>query len=449
MSFDDYPGRHYPADFDRIAANPRPGDRSPRDEARALFLGALLSARDCLYISYIGRDIYDNSEQPPSVLVSELRDYLCRHYPRPDHWLSVHRLQPFSDRYFHNGDPAADEWRSDDLYSYDHEQMAVAQQLAGPGDPDPVFWPAGYTMSTEAPDEELTLEELCRFFSNPPRYFLRHILGIGIPRETSALRTGEPFALPDFADSRLRESIYAAPDAALAPVAERARADAMLPYGNVGVQLFNKQVSDVYALRAQLEERGWWPWPSAETLMVDLPADQVGMRLTGRLNHIEGSHVQVCPGGLYDHNKLTLWIEHLALCASWSAERPAGDEVPCSEIFGIGQSDRHQRLPEQDALKRLRALIDVYRLGVTRPLPLSPRWLMACAGKEGEEYITQWRKVWHERRGDGKSLAQRHEYALLFRGWTRDQLSDDEEFMLAVTRLSEAMKPPDRSAQRS
>jgi exodeoxyribonuclease V gamma subunit len=39
-------------------------------------LDALLSARSKLYISWAGRHVRDNSEQPPSVLVSQLRDYL-------------------------------------------------------------------------------------------------------------------------------------------------------------------------------------------------------------------------------------------------------------------------------------------------------------------------------------------------------------------------------------
>ena len=54
-----------------------PGDRSRRDDDRQLMLEALLSARRVLYVSWAGRSVRDNSEQPPSVLVSQLRDYLA------------------------------------------------------------------------------------------------------------------------------------------------------------------------------------------------------------------------------------------------------------------------------------------------------------------------------------------------------------------------------------
>ena len=64
--------------FDLIARHPRRGDRSLRDEDRYLFLESILSARECLYISYLGQSIQDNSEIPPSVLVSELLDYIAQ-----------------------------------------------------------------------------------------------------------------------------------------------------------------------------------------------------------------------------------------------------------------------------------------------------------------------------------------------------------------------------------
>jgi exodeoxyribonuclease V gamma subunit len=62
--------------FDLMAQSPRLGDRSTREDDRYLFLETLLSARDRLYISYVGQSVKDNSPAPPSVLVSELLDYV-------------------------------------------------------------------------------------------------------------------------------------------------------------------------------------------------------------------------------------------------------------------------------------------------------------------------------------------------------------------------------------
>src|SRR5690606_17089789 len=68
------PRRTPAAGFDLIAQRPRRGDRARRLDDRYLLLETLLSARDGLYLSYVGRDPRSNAELPPSVLVSELLD---------------------------------------------------------------------------------------------------------------------------------------------------------------------------------------------------------------------------------------------------------------------------------------------------------------------------------------------------------------------------------------
>src|SRR5471030_1038532 len=102
MNDGDYPRRAQHADFDLLAlpGQARPGDRSRRDDDRYLMLEAVLAARDHLLISWVGRNVRDNSEQPPSVLVSQLRDYLKTGWNMDDKGLKArtteHALQPFS-----------------------------------------------------------------------------------------------------------------------------------------------------------------------------------------------------------------------------------------------------------------------------------------------------------------------------------------------------------------
>ena len=69
-----FPRAPRPLAFDLMARAPRPGDRTPRDDDRYLFLEALLSARAHLLITYVGHSITNNAELPPSVVVSELLD---------------------------------------------------------------------------------------------------------------------------------------------------------------------------------------------------------------------------------------------------------------------------------------------------------------------------------------------------------------------------------------
>ncbi|HEX8601380.1 MAG TPA: exodeoxyribonuclease V subunit gamma, partial [Pseudoduganella sp.] len=106
MNDGDFPRRTSQADFDLLAlpGMARPGDRSRRDDDRYLMLEALLAARDKLYVSWVGRNVRDNTEQPASVLVAQLRDYLKNGWDLDlSERTTEHALQPFSRRYFERG----------------------------------------------------------------------------------------------------------------------------------------------------------------------------------------------------------------------------------------------------------------------------------------------------------------------------------------------------------
>ena len=117
-----YPRSRRAPGFDLMSDDIRTGDRSRRDDDRYLFLEAIVSARRVLYLSYVGQSNRDNAPLPPSVLVSELLEYVERGFTLGDddgalreRLLTRHPLHAFSPRYFRGG---ADEPR---LFSYSEE----------------------------------------------------------------------------------------------------------------------------------------------------------------------------------------------------------------------------------------------------------------------------------------------------------------------------------------
>ncbi|HHH11842.1 MAG TPA: exonuclease V subunit gamma, partial [Sorangium sp.] len=103
MGDSDFPRQASSDNFDltRKPGAQRAGDRNRRDDDRFLFLEAVLAARKRLIISYTGHSIRDNTVRPPSVVVSELCDYLARSQPSLAASLITHHpLQAFSPRYF-------------------------------------------------------------------------------------------------------------------------------------------------------------------------------------------------------------------------------------------------------------------------------------------------------------------------------------------------------------
>jgi exodeoxyribonuclease V gamma subunit len=103
-----YPRDERPVSFDLVARHPRRGDRSRRFDDRYLFLEAILSARQRLYLSYVGLSARNNEPLPPSALIAELLDCfkaMCGEAAAAQ-LLVRHPLQPFSPRCYDGRDPA-------------------------------------------------------------------------------------------------------------------------------------------------------------------------------------------------------------------------------------------------------------------------------------------------------------------------------------------------------
>lgn len=240
-----FPGSERPAEFDLMTARPQAGDRQRRLDDRNLFLDLILSAREVLHLSYVGRSVRDGSALPPSVLVDELLDTLataCASRPGDAGALAeararltvVHPLQAFAADYF-----IADARADDRLTSFNADYAeALASRLAASaspagaacglaepgiataedaddaaeleaaGDEDAVADPAEaapfFTAPLAPPDaawREVDLLQLIRFFANPCRYLLRERLGLDLPESAEMLEDVEPL-LPDWPGQR-------------------------------------------------------------------------------------------------------------------------------------------------------------------------------------------------------------------------------------------------------
>lgn len=121
-----FPRVSAPNSIDLIAVSPpQKGDRSRRNEDRYLFLEAILSAREYLYLSYQGQSVKDNQTLEPSLVLQEFIDYLNRKFITPDCFaetvIQVQPLQPFSTSLFDT---------SSELYhekgSYDQGWLSLA-----------------------------------------------------------------------------------------------------------------------------------------------------------------------------------------------------------------------------------------------------------------------------------------------------------------------------------
>ena len=205
MNDGDYPRVPVAMDFDLMARDYRPGDRSRREDDRYLFLEALLSARAALYISWVGRSVRDNAERPPSVLVNQLRDHLAAGWrlagggSKDKDLLSAltveHPLQPFSRVNF----PADGRGPR---FTYAHEwagfhRTPAREVTAGP-------------LPDRDPDGPLRPEDLGAFLANPVQAFFNRRLGVYFDDENAAPEDQEPFGLDSLAQWQVRERLVGA-----------------------------------------------------------------------------------------------------------------------------------------------------------------------------------------------------------------------------------------------
>ena len=194
MNDGDYPRRSARSDFDLMALPglARPGDRSRRDDDRQLMLDALLSARRVLYVSWAGRSQRDNQEQPPSVLVSQLRDYLAAVWGQEvvEQRTTEHPLQPFSRKYF---EPQSGKAPQDRLITYASEWRAahVEQDLSAVASRSE---PADTNTPDDTAPAKMTIASLASFLRNPVREFFKRRLQVSFDGPDGTTQDDESFS---------------------------------------------------------------------------------------------------------------------------------------------------------------------------------------------------------------------------------------------------------------
>ncbi|HOD29667.1 MAG TPA: exodeoxyribonuclease V subunit gamma [Syntrophales bacterium] len=383
MNDDAYPRPSVPLGFDRMAASPRPGDRSRRQDDRYLFLEALLSARQRLHISYCGQSPKDNRPRPPSVLVSELLDYIEAAFgPRVREGLCAHhRLQAFDPTYF-RGDPG--------LYSYSTENLRAAERAAAPRREPEAFIPAGLP-EPEAGLTEIDVETFCAFFAHPARFLLRRRLGLYLRDREAALPEEEPFTIEGLDAYGLGEDLVARllADRGIAQAYPVLKAAGRLPHGAPGAYAYDGLHDAMAGLAADIGRAV--SGGRLKAVPVDLRL--AGIHLAGALDPLypEGL-VRYRPADVKARDRLDAWIRHLIL-------NHPGCAAPVRETRFIGRDGGVRYAPLADAERTLADLVALYLAGLRTPLHFFPESSLAYAdatmkGKDAAAALRAARDKW-------------------------------------------------------
>ena len=383
-----FPRREHSAEFDLMRQEWRPGDPLKGDEDRYLMLETLLCARHYLYFSYCGRSLKDNSECQPSVLLRELLDYIDTCFDAADDEPTVsqqisrvHPMQAFSSRNFQSAMPG-----------YDRYWYETSLQLE---DSNPVSPISAWSQEALAPASDIEntigLETLTRFFAHPIRYFFNARLGVRIPaQQTSA--DEEDFTLQGLQKWKLAERFAGNYLTGSRNDVEQFSAEGLLPHGRAA---HSEWLALQLEYQTLLDELGHFRDLTPVRRPIECNFDN-GLSLLGEVDacypefglmHFSASK-KVNSTAL-----LSLWLNHLALCATQQLSRGEISQLIVPENKGI----RFEYLEAADAKALLLNYIHMFQRGLDYPLPVFPNtsYTWASHADDAEIAMSKALAIWN------------------------------------------------------
>jgi exodeoxyribonuclease V gamma subunit len=335
-----------------------------------------MSAGETLYISYTGQDDRDNCDLPPSVVVSELLDYVRRAFVRegapglPPAIVTRHRLQSFSSDYYSGEEDSG-------LFSYSPGNRDALEAGRLSGQPQRAFIRAALPE-----DHQLTgaleLHQLCGFLGNPARSFLTRRLKVSPHDPADEIEEREPFALDSLSRYYLRQELTGRllNDETCDSLYESIRARGTLPplaAGRIAFQAALEECGEFAALVSPQLGQTLEPLPFSIGLH--------GVQLSGLLKDLrQGLNLRWRCADMKARDRLTLWCEHLVLNALAADGYPRRSRLVCRDLT--------LELPPLDNARELLAdLLELHRLGMCRPLHFFPQtsWLYLAKGMPAAE----------------------------------------------------------------
>jgi len=327
--------------FDLLSQHPRLGDRSRRADDRYQFLEILLSARRQLIVTYIGQSLRDNSEIPPSVIVSELLEVLHNSYQLSDPVIR-HPLHPFSPRYFDNGNPQ--------LFSYVQADLATAQRLRGDKSAAAPWWQG----SIAAEDDELiAIEELLLFYNHPQRYFLQRQLGIRLPQLEMEAEEREPFALDPLSRYGIQQQWIAEALADRSLPLAKLQAQGLWPAGALGEIEWRRQQPSIQRFVDTIKAKAMGS--ALPALAVDLALGPY--RLVGKLGNLYANGSLLYRyANIKGKDFIAAWLQHLLI-----------NRLEPQTTHLLAKDDDLMFQPGIGSEQTLRTMIEIYLQGRQRP----------------------------------------------------------------------------------
>ena len=269
-----------------------------------------------------------------------------------------HRLHPENPAYFEEGGDGR-------LFSYSRESCRAGRGYGARRKPGP-FVPATGRAAVADEDREgpldVELSELTELWVHPARHYCRKVLRLSLDAEDGEGEEAEPFDVDFLERYRLRQWLLDRRLRSVEPESElellRGRGE--LPLAGLGSAHYARLERDVESFAASLPD-----FEPRAPVLFEVTGD--GWRLHGRFDELTDSGaLRFRCADLKPKDLAGAWIAHVARCAA-AAQR--ADDLPLlSRVIGSDGTVRFD--PLDDASRLLEGLMEGYREGLRRPLPL-------------------------------------------------------------------------------
>jgi exodeoxyribonuclease V gamma subunit len=352
---------------------------------RYLFLETILSARQYYILTYSGYSKNDGKEQHPSLLISELLDYLNQgytidHKQPSDCILKRYPFNPYDRRLFE---------KDSGFHSYSEMYYRAAKVLYSLQDKLPphnfISSFASNFLPVAGKMESIDLKMLANLAKNPIETYLRNTLGMYFKEEEKLNPNEEDFLLDALGNHVLKKSTLKAPFEKVLDLAEK---EGMLPLGpfkSVSLQKLKKEVDEFQdvLLKSGLRTQDICKLTISEQFTSPVKNDKgewnvppLECRCNGKIIKIVGTLPEITRAGMltvYECKKtkiLQLWPQYLVfLCLLKQYQLPFENKL----IFLDGGSEKAPFFT--DPFPHLEKYVAYYLQALDNISPLLPDWV--------------------------------------------------------------------------
>lgn len=366
LNYDKFPRKESPVTFDLMKAQPKPGDRDVRENDKHLFLETVLSAKERLYISYIGRNSKDNTVQPPSALIDELLDYIT---DEPTSMVTLHPLHSFSSKYSETGN---------DLYTYLTDQ-------------EPSIPALDKTEVKMLDFADINVDSFIAFFKNPFKAYYNKILGIYYREEALLLGDTEIFEQDKLQEWNLKKDLLFLDDALLPDYRNKGVKTGILPLKNMADLVLEKTYTNISEVKELVQECVGDSLPRKQQVEIVI-GDSI---INGTIFPVY-DHVLMIASFSKNEAKYCLEAYVLHLLATAAELELETHYISATTLEKIVLPS----LTKEIAFEKLKVFLDLYKRGHKEPLVFSPDFRLDMSKLDSlthEKFLAHLKKATDER----------------------------------------------------